>query len=231
MLHYIIAFLFTPLFAGLWPIPGPNVNRGGGGNPCASYLVCQNLETSSTGYDNGESWTESGTINHAYTGVILRGTQSLRLTGASSYTFTTYASQSHVYSYCDWELKSVPSVLNPFGIHLGGASADTYIEIDNSAGIRLFSGGGASAPSGSTISLSTKYHLWLEHLNNGTCVLAMSTTTTKPSVDGGAPGGDVFLTKTGDAGNVDHIYAQEAGSGELIMDHILVSTTVIGNNP
>lgn len=74
---------------------------------CGDYIVCQNFETATTGYDNGETWTThtagDGTITPTYatSPAPLRGTQSLDLnsgtTGGLIYAYTTYTAQDTVY--------------------------------------------------------------------------------------------------------------------------------------
>src|SRR6187549_3665401 len=54
----------------------PTAAAGGG----ASYLLNQNFETPTTGYDNGETWTPFGTnVLPAYGTGALKGSQSFRV--------------------------------------------------------------------------------------------------------------------------------------------------------
>jgi hypothetical protein len=58
-------------------------------NECAGYLICQNFETATTGYDNSESWAETTAsctaFDHAYTTTHLRGAQSLYISDISAH--------------------------------------------------------------------------------------------------------------------------------------------------
>jgi hypothetical protein len=64
---------------------GSTVAGGEEGAECDNKVICQNFETVTTGYDNSESWTESGTVEAAYTTTSLRGDQSCQVSGAGYY--------------------------------------------------------------------------------------------------------------------------------------------------
>jgi hypothetical protein len=72
-------------------VHGVTISAGGG--ECTGYLICQNFETATTGYDNSESWSESAgsctTFAHAYGTSPLRGTQSLYINDSSGHTCYT----------------------------------------------------------------------------------------------------------------------------------------------
>jgi hypothetical protein len=84
-----------------------------------------------------------------------------------------------------------------------------------------------TASSASTIEIYTSGGL--KFVSGGTCELAMSTTGTKPSSDGG---GNVFLTRTGASGTAAQLYIDNpAPFNDYIVDHVLVDDAVIGNSP
>lgn len=79
-------FLLIPVLLFSQIIIQPLKYPGGGASP--TYLINQNFE--GTGYDNSESWTETaGSPDEDYTGVVLRGSQSLRLDNSGSTTPVT----------------------------------------------------------------------------------------------------------------------------------------------
>src|SRR5437667_300972 len=70
-----------------------------GAAPCVD-LVSQGFE--GTGYDNGETWVQSGsdTINKDYTAHVLDGSQSLFIASTNgAQTTITFAGQNEVYVY------------------------------------------------------------------------------------------------------------------------------------
>ncbi len=201
------------------------------GGSCASYLICQNFETPTTGYDNGETWNPTGTVDPAYTGVILRGTQSCHVSSVSS-TRDDFAASSDVYAFCDFYLLALPASQGEQGLRLRSSLSGGEIRayIYSTGQVIIETGvGGCSSPSATSLVTGTHYYLWVEHHSGGTDVLAISTTTTKPSVDGS---GNVYLTCSGDVGTLDQVRAESTPAGsDSVFDHILVSTSVIGNNP
>lgn len=199
--------------------------RAGGAAP--TYLINQNFE--GAGYDNGETWTEGGSPNENYAAAPLLGSESLRIqNGASDYSLTTFAAQSTVYGYALIRFAVLPSSKTQvFTFEVNGVGGGSFMEVDSSGNVTLNANGGSSAASATTLSTGTTYSVWLKHTSGGASELAVSTTTTKPSVDGS---GNVYLTKTAAVVNVDEVFLY-VGTGEALFDHVLVSTAPIGDNP
>jgi hypothetical protein len=210
--------------------PGAGGGGGGGGNPCAGYLVCQNFETASTGYDNGETWVvDSATIDPVYTTTILRGTQSLHGSGGNAQVHTTFANQSDVWMYCLIRFISFTSANgitfrfqdNPVTKNL------LCLQLNNTGTVSVFSDGSSSSNSACTLSTGTTYSMWMHFVAGGTSTLYMSTTTTRPSSDDAT---HVVVTINGvnvPAGLMS-LYFNDSNA---IADHVLVSSSAIGDNP
>jgi len=211
----------------LWVFAG-----GGTSSPAPTYLVNQNFE--GTGYDNGESWAETGTPDEDHTGTVLVGSQSC-LVEANEVTYTTYAGQTTVYAYCRLKRNAQSSSANTTIFAIRNSSNTTIAALrfnysNPNTEFKLYANGGDSTASSTTQGgdNSTVWHVWLTYVSGGTCELAMSTTGTKPSVDGS---GAVFLTRTGSSDTAERISLLNGSSGSVIYDKVLVSASPIGNNP
>ncbi len=221
LLAWAVTVAFSP--GAVIRIPGP-VRQQSSGN---TLLVFENFE--GTGYDNatGPTWTENGTPNEDYTASPLKGSQSLDLTGGN-YPEISFAGQSSVWFHCR--------------LRLGVAATNTILQLDNTADtvlaglhtttagslIKFNCGGGLSAASATTYSLTT-YYVWIHWVSGGTSTLYMSTTTTRPTSDGS---GEVVLTATGASDTLTKFIPYAGGgSGNLTVDNIIIQTAAIGDNP
>lgn len=197
-----------------------------------TYLVNQNFETPTTGYDNGETWASGGgTVDPAYTGTVILGTQSLRLSGTpSSETHTTFTAQTSLSCFGRLRILSMPVTNGIIGLYLQGSSHNTYTKVDNTGAVTFVSGGVTSSASATTLTTGVNYYWWMDDVASGTGKIDISATSTRPTTDGS---GNVHLTGTCDAGSVDTIYCYKGTSipADILFDHVLVSTTSIGNNP
>lgn len=224
------------IFAALIGAGNRVVNRGS----APTYLINQNFE--GTGYDNGETWSESGTVDKDNTTNPIVGSQSLYLGAAnfSSVTSPSFTGQTTVSLF--FKLRPVASN------GLSGVSTDfTLLAILNSSNevlaglswnqdggsgegiIKLETNGTLSSASSQRITLDVVWNVWIDYVEGGTCVLAASTGTTKPTSDGS---GNIYLTKTGGTGTATKVYLSNGGgSGGGRFDKVLVSASVIGDNP
>ncbi len=201
----------------------------------ATYLINQNFE--GTGYDNGETWTESGTPNEDATPALV-GSQSLEYTGSNQNAYASFTAQTTVYAYAQVRRMSQPTGTNggvfslrstdgvtgrvSFAVNYNSPNTEFKIATDGT-----FSAASATVQAG----LNDKtWHVWLKYVANGTCELAMSETGTKPTAAGA---GVVFLEKADTSGGTaGRIYAYVAANdGGWKVDRVLVSTSPIGNNP
>lgn len=220
---------------GFFAVP---VLFGGSGAAIAppSYLINQTFE--GTGYDNSETWTESGTgtIDEDYTTEVLDGAQSLYMSGAD-YNSPTATSPS-------WTAVSPTYFFFMFQINSGNLVNADFFEILNGTTIiaRLMAGDfsgnnfniypyhGDTIGSSSAAIIGTTYYVWVEYEKgtgaNGHLHIRISTTSTKP-------GSDTMSITTGtstldtDKMNVRLHYANPATG---IFDRIRVSATALGDN-
>ncbi len=203
--------------------------------PGASYLVNQGFE--GAGYDNGETWTESGTVDEDYTTETIIGSQTCAVTGIFANTYASYSGQTDVWAFTRLRFRT--------GIN-GGTTFRNYFYIADSSGtilasikfanvdgigsacnVRLETSGTESASSASTVDINTSYYVWLHFVSGGTCSAHISTSSTRPSADGG---GDVYLTKSAGSATAARIYLMNV-DGIPVFDHVLVDDAEIGNNP
>ncbi len=198
------------------------LTAAGGGSP--TYLINQNFE--GTGYDNGETWTETGTPNEDFTVAILKGSQSYNAVGAN-YAQISFTGQTDIWFHCRTRYQQFGTSSN-IQVTNTAETPLVAININVSGAVKIDANGGLSSASASTASLNTTYYLWLHFVSGGTCELFMSTTSTRPTVDGS---GEFVLTKTGASDTATKILLYAGSSGDIIVDNVLISASSIGNNP
>lgn len=192
----------------------------------ASYLVNQNFE--GTGYDNSETWTESGTPDEDSTAIVLKGSQSFRTTGSSS-SRCDFTGQTTVYVHFRVRFVTIGNTSTTVVINDAGDIDNLWGLFIATTEIKLHAGGSQSAASATAIDTSKVYYVWGDFVSGGTCVLDMSETSTRPTSDGS---GNVHLTKTGASNTAARIYLHPGGgTGDMIVDNVLISTSPIGDNP
>jgi hypothetical protein len=209
---------------------------GGAADPCGGYLLCENFETPTTGYDNpqGLTWTAvpaNGIINPAYVTGPLRGSQSLRIYAADYHDGTdtvSFTGGSPRYSAFRLKLITYPTDYTNL-VYLMDASGNvlTKLETNNAGRIRMVHGSVVVDP-GITLSTSTLYYVWIEYTkgtgSNGTLNGYYSTTTTKP----GSPTWSITTgTSTADAAKLQFHIAN--GPAEYLIDQIIVDSSSIGS--
>lgn len=194
----------------------------------ASFLIEQTFE--GTGFDNGETWATSGTHNEDSNAVSMEGSQVLELSGNSSYAQTDYTGQTTVYAFCYIRYSSDPaSTQTAFNIADSSGTSLASLRIGVGGIVRIAAAGSDSSNSATTLTFGATYYVWLKFVSGGTCELAVSPTTTKPSTDGS---GLVFLTKTGASATAARVRCIRGNTGgNWYFDRVLVSTTAIGDNP
>lgn len=202
---------------------------GGGGSP--TYIIKQGFE--GAGYDNGETWTEvtPGTLNEDYTTTVLDGSQSLSISGGNSATMdhTSFASQNEAWAYCLFRYSSDGSAISSIlAFRDSTLTALAICRLSATSGVTLYTDGADSAASATTLSTDTTYNIWLHYLRNGTCELFISTSSTRPSADGG---GNVYLTKTAADIAATRISMGANSSAAGIWDKVRVDDAEIGNAP
>jgi hypothetical protein len=184
-LALLILLTSSPIFAQE-QLARMNLGVVGGGVPaegaacadtsCTGFLVCQNFETSTTGYDNSETWGSSGagaTIDPVYTTTHLRGSQSLRITraGANVQVYNTSGSlfdAPEAYIHFLYRTDTIPTDTTRMllrGITTGSATLFT-VELagsgdGNSGALRAY--GPATVITTDVLSANTQYHIWIHY--------------------------------------------------------------------
>ncbi len=199
-----------------------------GGGP--SYLIDQNFE--GAGYDHSEIWAESGSpVDEDYTVTPLRGSQSLHMPFTfDGFTWNGYSGKTTVWAFCDFQIVTNNSAgigRDHFSIRATDTTVLAAFKLAFDGSVYLEANGSDSLASSVTLTAGVTYHVWLKFDSAGTCELAISSSTTKPTSDGG---GNVYLTKTGASATAGRIYLRN-WDGAMTWDHVLVDDVVIGNNP
>ena len=212
------------------------------GGAVPTYLINQNFE--GTGYDNGETWTEtlsSGTIDEDYTGTVLAGSQSLRMLT------TGFTQKNDSPSFSGGQVRYAYFMLRPVAIPAGGfetylfrwqtsASGRGSLTLNN-AGTLTFSGNvSGSITTVGTMTAGTTYHVWVSidtTASPETVTVGFSTTGTRPTSGNNYASGTVEIT---DGASIDTIGLANGGGGsgptpEMIFDKVLVDDVQIGDNP
>jgi hypothetical protein len=201
-------------------------------NTGSGYLVNQNFEGS--GYDNGETWTPTGTVDPDYTGLILRGSQSLRVSTDGFTDSPTFAAQSECWVFFEFQSAARPSAGDNGRIAFVFNSVPATLcalEYNGDGEFKLHANGGSSAASATSTANGTHWYGWLHWLSGGTCEAFVSTATTRPGTGDDGVSNQVYLSRTGASGNAVQIRLSSGAGGDITFDHALVSTAAIGNNP
>jgi len=226
---FLVLVLFSISWAGM--VIGSGVASSG-----SSYLVEQNFE--GTGYDNSETWTEtgSGTMNEDYTTTVLAGSQSLYVSASSqapliSHTFSS--TQTEVWGY--FLFRPVSTIATGKEIitikDASGNSSYTIEWVSTGKWIVRINGSGASSYTTNAMSEGTTYHCWWHVKNgNGTAVCSFGFGTTGTEVTSG----DGFVSKTNgtEEDNLATVCIGWAGNATatFITDKFLCSATgTLGN--
>lgn len=201
-----------------------------------TYLVNQNFE--GTGYDNGETWTESGTgiVNEDYTGVVLEGAQSLRISMASQNckTITEFAAQDEVWVYFLLHPVALRPSDNTYVMWMNTNQSLANLVVDGTG--QLVANSDHSTNTISTVTNGGTYHVWYHYKkgSGGDAVFGVAF-----SIDGTRPtSGNNFAEYTTSA-RTSQVTALELGdfptgnnaTYELIFDKVRVSASQIGDNP
>lgn len=203
--------------------------EGGGGEE--NYAVRQDFE--GTGYDNGETWVETGGPDPDYTGVVLAGSQSLRLNQAAAAmsTYIEHATTNEVHGYAlirpvtidTTNVRVIIGVLQPNGTEVAS------VRVTTSGAVRVTSGA-SNGTTSATMSSGTTYHLWWRYHTDGADVTVetwFSTDGTKPA-NASANHATITLSGTTQIARLRLGNASTATTHEYIYDKVRVK---LGNNP
>jgi hypothetical protein len=204
--------------------------------PPATYLVQQNAE--GAGYDNSETWTESGIgIDEDYTGVVLAGSQSLRInTSAAAGTTTSpaFADQADVWGYFLFHPVSLPAATTVMVNFITTIGNDCLrVRINAAGNLLVRAGGGTEATSVGAMSAGNTYHVWIHYVKgsgaNAFASVAFSTDGTRPT-SGNNYRESTNGTITSDAQNLR--FGQTSSSTfNFVFDKVRVDEAAIGDNP
>jgi hypothetical protein len=220
-----------------------------GADFCGNYLICQNFETATTGYDNSENWTSStlgtGTVSpNDTTATVLRGWQQLKLYSddvvanstahAASPSFTA---QDHLFGHFRFKISALPAATGYVQFFYATNGTNSAFKVLMNEDGRL--GGsigteGAAYGSTTTIAINTLYHVWVEYTkgtgSNGALKLWIGTIGTKPATaELDKSNGNTSYQATLIRASAQQNTAATAMS--IYFDQIFVSTTEIGNVP
>jgi hypothetical protein len=206
----------------------------GGGGTCSvtcsttGMVICQNLETATTGWDNSETWYKSGTADPICTASPspLRGTQSLKISQYSSETSSAFTASGDVYFHFLFAAEdATPGSTGWISYLITGSS--TYvagIKLNTAGHLVAYYGSAYSSAGSTTLANNTAYHIWgYYHSNAGAGIMrvwiAEASTKTRPT------SAEVEVTNGADANDVDKIMVTaEVSSSVYHFDQIMVST-------
>ena len=210
--------------------------------PAQIFVIKQNFETPVTGYDNGETWLAGGaggTVDPAYTGIVLKETQSLRIRysgGAGyEYLYKAFAPLSECWAHSRIHCANL-SGGDGGTFQLSGAVSYVSVDMGVTSGgqhrVRMNTSGGFGPDSAKQYLYGQNLYLWMHYKRNDTGALWVGTSATRPpSVDGGASSYLTFTCPDEDASLVLLSNNLHASFGDFIFDNILVSPTEIGDDP
>jgi hypothetical protein len=171
-----------------WAAAGIIINPYAFGTAEPSWVIRQGFE--GTGYDNAETWTQSGsgTIDPDYTGLVLAGSQSLRLvtSGTAALTYRQITGQSTL--YCRWRMRivSIDSSAQTLMTIRAGTTLHASLVKDATGKLRVTAGGGTLNTSTDNIPVGTDLWMWAEYEqgtgSNSIARGGWSTTDTKPTL-------------------------------------------------
>ena len=158
------------------------------GSAGVSYLIKQNFE--GTGYDNGESWTETvgnSTVDEDNTTNVVVGSQYLKLTRNTSgcqVTSPTFANQTEIWIYLIFRTSSLTNDAFIL-IQDSGGTTHAQLQIRSSSpagGLRIYNNDALNnfQNTAAGMSVNTDYHIWGHwNLATGAADCEFQTTDTK----------------------------------------------------
>jgi hypothetical protein len=198
-----------------------------GGDECAGYLICQNFE--GTGYDHSETWTPGGTPDPDYTGVILRGTQSLRLPASASATGPTFAGQDTIWAFVRFRI--VTWAADTGILYLDAANV---IKTGATNTLRYTHGADTSNFSG-TYAINNNYCMWVQWTKGASGIEKAYIDLCSNTCSGGSCTRPVSTAISNTAGastaQVTFVKSLTPPSSEIVVDEILISGSEITTVP
>lgn len=224
--------LFLPAIVGLVPkslvlaaVPVPH--RRSVNASSVTYLINQNFETPTTGYDNGETWSVTGTtVNPVFTPALL-GTQSCELSGSLTLRLTspTHTGLSESYYYWRTKFTTIPAGITTNYVTIIGPNFG--IDVLSSGAVRV-SGSQNGTPTTNTVSTGVEYFFLVHYLAgsgaNGFYSVEFNTSATFS----GSGNGYSQVTNGSETANSTNIrfLAEESTTATYVIDQILAAATM-----
>ena len=205
---------------------------------CTGFLICQNFETATTGYDNSESWTEApgsgGVIEAAdTTATVIRGAQQLSIASGTASSYTRMNWGSTIQEFWLFMRVKVVTELNddiPMA-YVRNASesaiATLYARNNGTSMYFKWESGANGCNTATNLAEGTVYYLWLHVKNDGVYDMYVGTTETKP---GAATCSGINGDTTGNYRILD-LRSQHDGVAAItvMFDQVLVDNAIIGS--
>lgn len=208
----------------------------GAGGP--SYLVDEGFE--GTGAPSG--WTSSaGSPDYDYTSDPLVAVQSMALSGytlaAKQLAYLAFTNSDDVYLYFQAKFPTIASTGTLLFLEFRTTTTvRAQVHIRPGPILRVQATGGTLQETVGTLSATTLYHFWVSYRpgtgTDAVLEIAFSTDGTKPT-----SGNNYQIsnngTATADANRIYFYgtYATAPSAFDVVIDHLLIANTPIGNNP
>lgn len=241
----IILFLLTLLLTATPVQPATTVSGrpcpGGVATSCADtsctgFLWCQNFETETTGYDNSETWSKSGTVDPVYTTAILRGTQSCALADGSSL-YRNVTTDGEVYAFGRFQFTDATPTAGTIIFKAMNAASDVgWVTLNTTGKLSCINGTANNTASGDALSNDTTYYIWIRikaatsaEATDGIVTAEVSTTQNRADIVA-ALGCSVTAGNDDDTDITSIRYMNSAAGGAGVkIDQLLGKTTAIGD--
>ena len=199
---------------------------------CTGFVLCQNFQTATTGWDNSETWSVAGTVDPVSTSPALRGTQSASIANSSSISHAL-SDLAEFYAFARWQFADVtPSAGTTFfKANHGGSQIGSIILNTNG---KLSCGHGVSTNTASTaLSNTTMYYIWFHHKSDPAGLAGIMTAEVSTTRDYADVNAALGCSVTNGADTDAHtsllwLQANVDGGAGISIDQILVKETEIG---
>lgn len=206
-----------------------------------SYVWKQDFE--GTGYDNGQTWTESGSgvLDEDYTSTVLVGSQSLNIDLTSNIgaaygpPHTLVESPTIHYAYFQLRVISFPSAAH----RIFSISNVLDVSINATSNLTVRPAVGIAVATVGKLEAGVTYHVWTSGSGQGIETTSQGTARVSFSTDGVRPtSGDNYAIDsdpaTGPGTNPSQVVIGTLGIGanyNIILDRMRVNDVLIGDNP
>jgi hypothetical protein len=200
---------------------------------CTGFMFCQNFQTATTGYDNSETWTSSGTVDPVSTSPALRGTQSCSFGDASTISIATGGTYTEIYTFARYQFTdATPSAATYIYDNLDGANRFGSIRLGTDGKLICYHGT-VNVKASTALSDATKYYIWTYFKASsgaGDGIMTATVSTTRDPSEATAALGCSVTTGDSAEANIDSVrFGNVATSGAgMSIDQILVKTSTIG---